>query len=216
MTVFFCMFEKTAQEIRPAKTINIKAHTMDAIKALSELMPEVVTVIRDGEERVIGFEALQKGDTVLIRAGEGISVDGTVIKGNASIDKSALTGESIPEEAYVGDDVGKSDGEAFRLSGRRLDDMKEARLSFLSSSDFVNEELAIEGAFVDDIVSHWSRNQAFVAYQYFQAEVPTQQAIARKLRVTAQRINQIYHTAKIPLVLPFLVRFENIVTSLLA
>ena len=84
---------------------NSKAHTMDAIKALSELMPEVVTVIRDGEERVIGFEALQKGDTVLIRAGEGISVDGTVIKGNASIDKSALTGESIPEEAYVGDKV---------------------------------------------------------------------------------------------------------------
>ena len=122
----------------------------------------------------------------------------------------------IGEETYVGEDVGKSDGEAFRLSGRRLDDMKEARLSFLSSSVFVNEELAIEGAFVDDIVSHWSRNQAFVAYQYFQAEVPTQQAIARKMRVTAQRINQLYHTAKIPLVLPFLVRFENIVTSLLA
>ena len=122
----------------------------------------------------------------------------------------------VGEEAYVGDDVGKSDGEAFRLSGRRLDDMKEARLSFLSSSDFVNEELAIEGAFVDDIVSHWSRNQAFVAYQFFQSEVPTQQSIARKMRVTAQRINQLYHTAKRPLVLPFLVRFENIVTTLLA
>ena len=122
----------------------------------------------------------------------------------------------IGEEAYVGDDVGKSDGEAFRLSGRRLDDMKEARLSFLSSSDFVNEELAIEGAFVDDIVSHWSRNQAFVAYQFFQSEVPTQQSIARKMRVTAQRISQLYHTAKIPLVLSFLARFENIVTSLLA
>ncbi|MBO4680136.1 MAG: heavy metal translocating P-type ATPase [Lachnospiraceae bacterium] len=84
---------------------NSKAHTMDAIKALSDLMPEVVTVIRDNEERTIGFEALKKGDIVLIRAGEGISVDGTVIKGNGSIDKSALTGESIPEEAYVGDRV---------------------------------------------------------------------------------------------------------------
>ena len=82
-----------------------KAHTMDAIKALSDLMPERVTVIRDNEERTIGFEALQKGDVVLVRAGEGIPVDGTVIKGNASVDKSALTGESIPEEAYVGDKV---------------------------------------------------------------------------------------------------------------
>ncbi len=82
-----------------------KAHTMDAIKALSELMPERVTVIRDNEERTIGFEALQKGDIVLVRTGEGIPVDGTAVKGNASIDKSALTGESIPEEAYVGDKV---------------------------------------------------------------------------------------------------------------
>ncbi len=54
------------------------------------------------------------------------------------------------------------------------------------------------------------------AYQYFQADVPTQQAIARKMRVTAQRINQLYHTAKVPLILQFLVRFENIVTSLLS
>ena len=66
----------------------------------------------------------------------------------------------VGDEAYVGEDVGKSDGEAFRLSGRRLDDMKGARLSFLTSSAFVNEELAIEGAFVDNIVTHWSRKQA--------------------------------------------------------
>ena len=121
----------------------------------------------------------------------------------------------VGEEAYVGEDVGKSDGEAFRLSGRRLDDMKGARLSFLTSSTFVNEELAIEGAFVDDIVTHWSRKQSLVAYHYFQTEVPTQQTIARQMRVTTQRINQLYHTAKVPLILPFITRFENIVSFLL-
>jgi len=121
----------------------------------------------------------------------------------------------VGDEAYVGENVGKSDGEAFRLSGRRLDDMKGTRLSFLTSSAFVNEELAVEGAFVDDIVSHWSRNQALVAHQYFQTEPPTQQSIARQMRVTTQRVNQLYLSAKVPIVLPFIIRFENLVSTLL-
>ena len=122
----------------------------------------------------------------------------------------------VGEEAYVGDNVGKSDGEAFRLSGRRLDEMKNSRLSFLTASNFVNEELAVEVNFIDDIVSHWSRNQAFVAHQYFHSEPPAQQAIARQMRVTAQRANQLYHAAKVPLILPFIARFENLVAFLLS
>lgn len=121
----------------------------------------------------------------------------------------------VGDEAYVGENVGRSDGEAFRLSGRRLDDMKGVRLSFLTSSESVNEELAIEGALIDDIATHWSRNQAFVAHQYFQVEQPTQQAIAREMRISSQRVNQLYHIAKVPLVMPFIIRFENLVSSLL-
>lgn len=84
---------------------NSKAHTMDAINALSKILPDTVSVIRDGEELKIKLSSLRKGDNVIVRAGEGISVDGDVIKGEAVIDKAALTGESLPLEVKEGDSV---------------------------------------------------------------------------------------------------------------
>lgn len=82
-----------------------RVHTMDAINRLSELLPENVNVIRDGEERTIGLSALSKEDIVIVRAGEGIPADGKVLSGNAAVDKSALTGESLPEDVKAGDEV---------------------------------------------------------------------------------------------------------------
>lgn len=84
---------------------NSKAHTMDAINALSEIIPDNVSVIRDKEELKVKHSALRKGDIVIARSGEGISVDGIVTKGEAVIDKAALTGESLPVEVKEGDSV---------------------------------------------------------------------------------------------------------------
>lgn len=79
--------------------------TERAVKALMDLSPEVATVIEDGEERVIPVEQLRLGDTVLVRPGERVSVDGQVLAGASAVDQAAITGESVPVDKGVGDTV---------------------------------------------------------------------------------------------------------------
>jgi Cd2+/Zn2+-exporting ATPase len=77
--------------------------TQRAVRALMELSPEVATVLRDGQERVVPVEELRLGDVVLVRPGERVAVDGCVLAGETAIDQSAITGESIPVSKGVGD-----------------------------------------------------------------------------------------------------------------
>ncbi|MFD6200567.1 heavy metal translocating P-type ATPase [Streptomyces rubiginosohelvolus] len=76
-----------------------------ALKALMELGAKEVTVLRDGVETTIPTSALQVGDCFLVRPGEKIATDGTVIEGSSAVDASMLTGESVPVEVAVGDTV---------------------------------------------------------------------------------------------------------------
>lgn len=82
-----------------------KGKTGDAIRQLMNLRPKMATVLRDGAQVQIPVEQVQVGDVVVVKAGDSIAVDGRVISGTASIDQSALTGESIPVEKTVGDNV---------------------------------------------------------------------------------------------------------------
>jgi Zn2+/Cd2+-exporting ATPase len=77
--------------------------TQRAVRALMELSPEVATVLRDGQERVVPIEELRLGEVVLVRPGERVAVDGCVIAGESAIDQSAITGESLPVAKRVGD-----------------------------------------------------------------------------------------------------------------
>ena len=79
-----------------------KGKTGDAIRALMDLRPKTATVLRDGVEVIVPAEQVLLGDTVIVRSGGRIPVDGTVIEGRASIDQSALTGESVPVEVEPG------------------------------------------------------------------------------------------------------------------
>lgn len=79
-----------------------KKKTGDAIDKLSKLMPRTVTVIVGGREQIISTDEVKVGDEIVVKTGEYIAVDGVVIEGNASVDKSAITGESLPEEILVG------------------------------------------------------------------------------------------------------------------
>ncbi len=82
-----------------------KGKTGDAIRALMDLSPKTASV-RHGEEITeIPVEEVQVGDTVIVRSGGRIPVDGVVIAGRASVDQSALTGESVPVEKNTGDRV---------------------------------------------------------------------------------------------------------------
>ena len=69
------------------------------------LAPKTAKVIRDGVEKDIPIEEVEVGDIVVVRPGEKIPVDGTIIEGYSSVDESMLTGESIPVEKKVGDEV---------------------------------------------------------------------------------------------------------------
>ncbi|MFH9685926.1 heavy metal translocating P-type ATPase [Streptomyces sp. NPDC017413] len=76
-----------------------------ALKALMELGAKEVTVLRDGVETTIPTVSLQVGDRFLVRPGEKIATDGTVVEGASAVDASMLTGESVPVEVAVGDTV---------------------------------------------------------------------------------------------------------------
>jgi Zn2+/Cd2+-exporting ATPase len=81
------------------------ARADNALKDLAKLMPAMVTVVREGQEIVLPIEQVNCGDTVLVRTGERIGVDGRVQNGSASIDQSAITGESMPVDKKIGDEV---------------------------------------------------------------------------------------------------------------
>ena len=82
-----------------------KGRTGDAIRALMDLSPKTATVRRNGETVEIPVEQVMVGDTVIVRSGGSIPVDGTVLEGRGSVDQSALTGESVPVEKVPGDTV---------------------------------------------------------------------------------------------------------------
>ncbi len=83
----------------------VSARAGNALDELSRLLPDRVTVRRDGEDLVLPLEEVQNGDLVLIRSGDRIPVDGAVAQGTASVNQAAITGESLPVEKQVGDPV---------------------------------------------------------------------------------------------------------------
>ena len=82
-----------------------KLSASNAIKKLMQLQPRTAIVERQGEEVEISISELVVGDRVWVRPGEQIPVDGKIFEGNSSIDESMLTGESVPLEKNVSDDV---------------------------------------------------------------------------------------------------------------
>lgn len=79
-----------------------KCKTTDALKGLMELAPKTANIIKDGKEQSVPVERVQKGDIFVVRPGESIPVDGTVIEGTSAVDESALTGESLPVDKQEG------------------------------------------------------------------------------------------------------------------
>jgi Cu+-exporting ATPase len=82
-----------------------RGQTSAAIKKLIGMQPKTALVIHEGEQREIPVEEVQVGDLILVRPGERVPVDGIVHQGYSSVDESMITGESIPVEKKVGDEV---------------------------------------------------------------------------------------------------------------
>lgn len=82
-----------------------KGKTTNAIKGLMNLAPKKATILVDNAEKVVPIEEVKIGDIFIVKPGENIPVDGVVIEGESAVNESALTGESIPVDKTVGDNV---------------------------------------------------------------------------------------------------------------
>lgn len=82
-----------------------KGRTGNAIRRLMGLRPKTATIIRDGKEVEISLAQVQVGDSVVVRPGEKIPVDGVVLEGQSAVDESMLTGEPLPVDKGPGDEV---------------------------------------------------------------------------------------------------------------
>lgn len=84
---------------------SVRGKATDAIRKLMDLQPRNATVLRDGAEQEVPVEKVEVGDLFLVRPGERVATDGKVVEGHSSVDEKFLTGESIPVEKSVGDQV---------------------------------------------------------------------------------------------------------------
>ena len=96
--IAFVLFGKYMEEI-------IKKRSSAAIRKLLDLRPATARVLRGGKELELPLDEVKIGDTILVKPGEKIPVDGIVLKGNSSVDQKMLTGESVPVEKSKGDEV---------------------------------------------------------------------------------------------------------------
>jgi P-type Cu+ transporter len=80
-----------------------KGRSSEAIKKLMGLQAKTAVVLRNGTEKVVPLEEVTIGDTILVKPGEKIPVDGDVLEGSTSVDESMLTGESLPVDKKEGD-----------------------------------------------------------------------------------------------------------------
>ena len=82
-----------------------KGKTTDALKGLMKLAPKTAVVLRDGKEVTVPIREVKQKDIFVVRPGENIPVDGRILEGESAVNESALTGESIPVDKTVGDEV---------------------------------------------------------------------------------------------------------------
>jgi Cu+-exporting ATPase len=88
-----------------AMELRAKGRTSEAIKKLIGLQAKTARVVRDGRELDIPVEEVLVGDIVVVRPGEKVPVDGEIVEGTSAVDESMVTGESLPVEKKVGDEV---------------------------------------------------------------------------------------------------------------
>jgi Cu2+-exporting ATPase len=82
-----------------------KGRTTDALKSLMKIVPKTAVIIQGSDEITVPVENIKPGDIFVVRPGASIPADGTVTDGNAAVDESSLTGESIPVDKAAGDTV---------------------------------------------------------------------------------------------------------------
>ena len=126
------------------------AKSRSSIKALMEIKPDEATVIRDGEEITVDADEVAVGEVIVIRAGERVPLDCEIISGSVNVDTSAMTGESLPRAASVGDRLDSGvivlDGVITCTAIRVADESAAARV--LELVEYASERRAPEESFI--------------------------------------------------------------------
>jgi heavy metal translocating P-type ATPase len=86
-------------------SLRVRTRSSQAVRKLLSLVPPAARVVRDGTEEELPLEQVRPGDTVRVRPGESIPVDGEVIDGSSGVNESLVTGESMPQAKKAGDEV---------------------------------------------------------------------------------------------------------------
>lgn len=145
---------------------------------------------------------------LLLRAGLRMSA---LRAGEQQLDARISVG--IGDVAYRDAQVSQSDGEAFVLSGRGFDQLgKQQRLMVQTPSETANEELRVETAFVDDIVSNWSALHSKIMYQALLREM-SQGELAEKNNTSQQNVRKRLEKAKAKLIRMYLDRVASLIIA---
>jgi Cu+-exporting ATPase len=124
--------------------LRARSRTGNAIRALLDLAPPTARVVRDGEERELPLDEVQRGDQLRVRPGEKVPVDGRVIDGQTNVDESMLTGEPLP--------IGKASGD--KVSGGTVNGTG----SFLMEAERVGSDTVLSQ--IIDMVAQAQRSRA--------------------------------------------------------
>lgn len=129
-----------------------KAH--EGIEKLIKLTPQTARVVRNGIESVIPADQVIIGDKIVVLAGETISVDGVILSGQTTIDQSVMTGESLPVEKNIGDDV--SSGTVNQFGTFTMEATKVGKDSSLQRIIKLVEEADANKAPIISLVDRWA------------------------------------------------------------
>ena len=113
---------------------------------------------------------------------------------------------------YESDALSTSDGEAYRLSGRLLDDMNKSRLEIKTPWHEVNEELKLPTAFADDIVSSWSQNQSKIILLSLISS-KTHVELSQELEISRQMVDKSLKASKEELIEAYIKRYETLINK---
>lgn len=112
---------------------------------------------------------------------------------------------------YKSDTLATSDGEAFRLSGRLLDEMRSSRLEIITPWTQFNDEFSLVTAFADDVVTSWTKSQSKIILSSLVSEKGHQE-IAEEIGVSRQNIDKSLRASKEDLILRYIKRFEKVIS----
>ncbi len=129
--------------------------TRGAVRALAGLAPDEVLVRRDGSERLVGADEVAIGETVVVRPGERLALDGELVEGRTTVDESPVTGESTPVEKGSGDPV--YSGSLNGSGGVLVRVLREAGDSTLQRITRLVEEAQAKKAPAEQFVDRFSR-----------------------------------------------------------